>query len=147
MAAFIDEAMNILHIHQFVFDASIENVECPSVPDILKTVTLSPRQQIKNEYLFNTKIFNFFQKKLGITAGHYPGGTDPIGSAVAKRSNCQQSNADDRAVDTTIASTSNTADRHEEFVARDAISWRQGRFSWLEMVLVDYSARNQQTTL
>ena len=44
----------------------------------------------------------------------------------------QQSNADDRSVDTTIDSTSNTFDRHEEFGASDATSWRQGKFSWLE---------------
>ena len=31
MAAFVDEDMNILHINTFVFDASIENVEYPSV--------------------------------------------------------------------------------------------------------------------
>ena len=36
----------------------------------------------------------------------------------------QQSNADDRAIDTTIDSTTNTIDRHEEFVACDSISWR-----------------------
>ena len=42
-----------------------------------------------------------------------------------------------RAVDTTIDSTSNTFDRREEFVASDAISWRPGKFSWLEMVLLD----------
>ena len=46
---------------------------------------------------------------------------------------------------TTIDSTSNTFDRHEEFVASDSISWRQGKFSWL--VLLDCSASNQQTTL
>ena len=34
----------------------------------------------------------------------------------------------------------------EEFVASDAISWGQGKFSWLEIVLLDCSARNQQTT-
>ena len=51
-----------------------------------------------------------------------------------------------RAVDTTIDSTSNTFDRHEEFVASDAISWRQGKFSWLEIVLLDCSTSNQQTT-
>ena len=50
--------------------------------------------------------------------------------AAAKRRNWQQSNADDRAVDITIDSTTNTFDRHEEFVASDAISWRQGKFSW-----------------
>ena len=55
--------------------------------------------------------------------------------AVAKRSNWQSS----RAVDTTIDSTSNTFDRHEEFVASDSISWRQGKFSWLEMVLLDWN--------
>ena len=37
--------------------------------------------------------------------------------------------------------------RHEEFVASDAISWRQGKFSWLEMAFLDCSASKQQTTL
>ena len=32
-----------------------------------------------------------------------------------------------------IDSISNTFDRHEEFVASDVTSWRQGKFSWLEM--------------
>ena len=51
--------------------------------------------------------------------------TDPIDlSVVAKRSDWQQS----RAVDTTIDSTSNTFDRHEEFVASDSISQREGKF-------------------
>ena len=36
----------------------------------------------------------------------------PIDLQLAKRSNWQQSNADDRAVDTTIDSTSDTFDRH-----------------------------------
>ena len=44
-------------------------------------------------------------------------------------------------------STSNTFDRHEEFVASGTISWRQGKFSWLDMVFLDCSASNQQTTL
>ena len=52
-----------------------------------------------------------------------------------------------RAVDTSIDSTSNTFDRHEQFVASDSISWRQGKFSWLEMVLLDCSASNQQKPL
>ena len=81
------------------------------------------------------------------TEGQDPGGTDPIDRQLPKRGNWQQSNADDRAVDTTIDSASNTFDRHEEFVASDAISWRQGKFPWLEMVLLDCSASNQQTTL
>ena len=37
--------------------------------------------------------------------------------------------------------------RHEEVVASDAISRRQGKFSWLEVVLLDCSASNQQTSL
>ena len=61
-------------------------------------------------------------------------------SAVAERCN-QQRNS------TNVNDLSNTFDRHEEFVASDAISWRQGKFSWLEMVLLDCSASNQQTTL
>ena len=56
----------------------------------------------------------------------------------------QLADADDRAVDTTIDSTSNTFERHEEFVATDAITWRQGKFSWLEMVLLDCSASSKQ---
>ena len=67
-------------------------------------------------------------------------------SAVAKRSNWQQLNADCRAVDTTIDSTCNTFVRHEEFVASDSMSWRPGKFSWLEMVFLECSASNQQTT-
>ena len=63
-------------------------------------------------------------------------------SAVTKRSSWQQSNA----IDTTIDSTRNTCDRHEELVASDSISWRQGKFSWLELVLLDCGASNQQTT-
>ena len=31
MAAFIDEDMNIVHINTFVFNASIENIEYPTV--------------------------------------------------------------------------------------------------------------------
>ena len=38
-------------------------------------------------------------------------------------------------------------DRHEESVASDSISWRQGECSWFEMVLLDCSGSNQQTTL
>ena len=54
----------------------------------------------------------------------------------------EQSNADDRAVDTTIDSTSKTFDRHEEFLASHFISWRQGKFSWLEMVLANRAQRS-----
>ena len=50
-------------------------------------------------------------------------------------------------VESSRHSTSNTFDRHEEFVASDSISWRQGKFSWLEMVLLDCNASNQQTNL
>ena len=81
------------------------------------------------------------------TEGQDPGGTDPIDLQLPRGSNWQQSNADDRAVDTTIDSTRNAFDRHEEIVASDAISWRQGKFSWLEMVLLDCSASNLETTL
>ena len=51
---------------------------------------------------------------------------------VAKRSNWQWS----RAVGTTIDSTSNTFDRHEEFVASDSISWRQGKWKWSFLIAV-----------
>ena len=43
---------------------------------------------------------------------------------VAKRSSWQHSNAHDRAIDTTIDSTSHTFDRNEEFVASDSTSLR-----------------------
>ena len=45
-----------------------------------------------------------------------------------------------------VNALSNTFDRHEEFVANDARSWTLGKFSWLEMVLLDCHASNQQTT-
>ena len=61
-----------------------------------------------------------------------------ICSYQTKRSNWQWS----RAVDAIIDNTSNTSDRHEEFVYH----WIQGKFSWLEMVFLDCSASNQQTT-
>ena len=35
----------------------------------------------------------------------------------------------------------------KSFVASDSISWRQGKFPELDMVLPDCSASNQQTTL
>ena len=46
-------------------------------------------------------------------------------------------------MDTIIDSTSNTSDRNEEFVASDSISMRQGKFSWLEMLLLVCNASNQ----
>ena len=57
------------------------------------------------------------------TEGQEPGGTDPI-DLQCQEEQLQRS----RAVDTTIDSTSDTVHPHEEFVASDSISWRQGKF-------------------
>ena len=49
--------------------------------------------------------------------GQDPAGIDPIDPAVAKRCNEQRKY-------TNVNALSNTFNRHEEFVASDAISWR-----------------------
>ena len=69
-----------------------------------------------------------------------PAGTDPIDLLLPRRSNSQRKRKN-------VNDTSDTFDRHKEFVARDSIQWRQGKFSFLEMVFLDRSACNQQTTL
>ena len=61
---------------------------------------------------------------MSATEGQEPGGTDPIDMQLPRGANWQWS----RAVDTTIDSTSNTFDRHEEFVASGSKSLRQGKF-------------------
>ena len=75
------------------------------------------------------------------TEGQDLGGTDAIDLQLSMGATVS-SRMPTTAVDTSIDSTSNTFDRHEEFVPSDAISWRQGKFSWLEMVLLDCSAQS-----
>ena len=69
--------------------------------------------------------------------GHQPAGTDPIDLQLPRGVGGSSRMPTTRANDATIDSTSNTFDRHQEFVASDSISWRQGKFSCLEMVLLD----------
>ena len=76
--------------------------------------------------------------------GQDPGGTDPMDLQLPRGAT---GSGREQSIDTTIDSTSNTFDRHEEFVTSDSISWRHGKFSLLEMVLHDCSASDQQTTL
>ena len=74
------------------------------------------------------------------TEGQEPAGSDPIDlqfpGGAAGSGSLQNVNA-----------ISNTFDRHKEFVAGNSISWRQGKFCWLEMIVPDYSACKQQTSL
>ena len=101
----------------------------------LLNIDTSPRviaSQIPSARVINTKI-NYRNRKV-------------VAEQVLQSTECL-GRKDRKVVDTTIDSTSNTFDRHEEFVASDSISWRQGKFSWLEMVLLDCSASNQQSTL
>ena len=60
-------------------------------------------------------------------------GTDPL-DLWLPRGAAGSSRMPTTANDATIDSTSNSIDRHEEFVVSDSISWRQGKFSLLEMV-------------
>ena len=116
----------------------------------LLSVDTSPRviaSQISSARVINTlKIIHNVKVVAEQVSQQEPAGTDPTDLQLP-RGAAGKSNADDRAIDTTIDSTSNTFDRHEKFVASDSISWRQGKFSWFEMVLLDCSAINQQTTL
>ena len=56
--------------------------------------------------------------------GQEPGGTDPLDlQAKGATGSCREQRTPQ------IDSNSSTFDRHEEFVASDSISWRQGKFS------------------
>ena len=77
------------------------------------------------------------------TEGQDLGGTDPFDLQLPRGAtgrSREQSTPQSTAPVTRLIDT-------KSFFASDAISWRQGKFSWLEMVLLDCSASNQQTTL
>ena len=79
------------------------------------------------------------------TEGQDPGGTDPIDLQLPR--GATGSSRMPTTEQLTPHSTAPVTRLIEEFVASDSISWRQGKFSWLEMVFLDCSESNQQTTL
>ena len=78
------------------------------------------------------------------TEGQEPGGTDPVDLQLARGAT---GSGRVQSTPQSTAPVTRLIDTKSLLQVTPSHSWTQGKFSWLEMVLFDCSASNQQTTL